>query len=795
MTDRAPFVQGACATALATILASGPAVAQEALPFPEPRGPEPGRTVALSTHERPEPVQRLPEDAPNILIIMLDDLGPALPSAYGGVINTPTLARVAEAGISFNRFHNSAMCSPTRAALLTGRNPQRAGFGQIAEFANGWDGYTGMWPASTASMARILGEYGYATAAFGKWHNTPPFDISRMGPFDRWPTGRLVGFDYFYGFLGGEASQYEPAVVENTVRIGAPGGEDYHFSEDMTDKAVAWMRNHKAVHPDQPFFVYWTPGASHGPHHIFPEWADRYAGRFDEGWEVLREELIESQKDFGWIPEDAGSTPLPEGLTAWEDIPEEQRAFQTRLMEVFAGFTEHVDTEAGRLLDEIEALGEWDNTLIFYIWGDNGSSAEGQNGTISELMAQNGIVTDIADHIRVLDEELGGLRALGGPKTDNMYNAGWAWAGSAPYPATKLVAGYFGGTRTPLAVSWPARIEPDGEIRTQFYHVIDIVPTIYEILDITPPRTVDGVGQEPIDGVSMLAAIEDASAPENKEEQYFEVMGSRAYYRDGWIASVFGPRVPWVPGVDPHIVDWTPDDDTWSLYDLNSDFSQSVNVADEHPELLQEMKDGFDRLARENKVYPVGGGLWSWVLHPEDAPRNLATEFTYGQDIYSLPEGAAPPLGTRSTLVEIDLVIEPEDEGVLYAMGAYTGGLALWIEDGTLTYEYNKFMIERTRISSSEPLPTGEVLLEIESRRGDGRTAPMEVIIRANGETIAQGRVPETASVGFTANDSFDVGRDTQSPVSEAYFDRAPFVYTGTINQFHAQVMPAALTD
>jgi arylsulfatase A-like enzyme len=777
------------------LLAAGPAMAQEALPFPEPRGPEPQRTMQLSTHERPEPVNRLPEDAPNILIIMLDDLGPALPSAYGGVINTPTLARVAEAGISFNRFHNTAMCSPTRAALLTGRNPHRAGFGQIAEFANGWDGYTGMWPASTASMARVLGEYGYATAAFGKWHNTPPSDISRMGPFDRWPTGRLVGFDYFYGFLGGEASQYEPAIVENTVRIGAPGGEDYHFSEDIADKAIAWMRNHKAVHPDQPFFVYWTPGASHGPHHIFPEWADRYAGRFDEGWEVLREELIESQKDFGWIPEDAGSTPLPEGLTAWEDIPEEQRAFQTRLMEVFAGFTEHVDTEAGRLLDELEAMGEFDNTLIFYIWGDNGSSAEGQNGTISELMAQNGIVTDIADHIRVLDEELGGLRALGGPKTDNMYNAGWAWAGSAPYPATKLVAGYFGGTRTPLAVSWPARIEPDGEIRTQFYHVIDIVPTIYEILDITPPRTVDGVGQEPIDGVSMLAAIEDASAPENKEEQYFEVMGSRAYYRDGWIASVFGPRVPWVPGVDPHIVDWTPDDDTWSLYDLNSDFSQSVNVADEHPELLQEMKDGFDRLARENKVYPVGGGLWSWVLHPEDAPRNLATEFTYGQDIYSLPEGAAPPLGTRSTLVELDVELAPDSEGVLYALGAYAGGLTLFVKDGVLTYEYNTFMIYRTHISTTEPLPVGRVQLEIESRLGEGRNAPMDVVLRADGEVIAEGRVPVTASVGFTPNDSFDVGRDTQSPVSEAYFDDAPFIYNGTIHSFHARVLQDAVVE
>ncbi|MBD9529577.1 arylsulfatase [Paracoccus sp. PAR01] len=767
---------------LAMLLAA-PALAQNILPFPEQPGIKAERTMQLSTYERPAQVNRLPANAPNILIIMLDDVGPALPSAYGGVINTPTLARVAESGVSYNRFHNSAMCSPTRASLLTGRNPHRIGFGQIAEFANNWDGYSGAWPANTASVAKVLGYYGYATSAFGKWHNTPSAEISRMGPYDRWPTGRLVGFDYFYGFLAGEASQWEPAVVENTTRLDLQHGESYHFTEDMTSKALAWLRNHNAVSPDQPFMMYWAPGASHGPHQIFKEWADKYKGRFDEGWDELREKLFEGQKAAGWLPEDATLTPRPDNLAGWDSIPEDERDFQRRLMEVYAGFTEHADTQAGLIIDELEKTGKLDNTLIFYVWGDNGSSAEGQNGTIAELLAQNGIKTEVKDHIRVLNEELGGLDALGGHKTDNMYHAGWAWAGSAPYQSLKLVAAHFGGTRTPLAVSWPKSIEHDGQIRSQFYHVNDIVPTIYDILDITPPGVVDGVEQSPIDGVSMLASLEDAAAPENKPDQFFEVMGSRSYYKDGWIASVMGPRIPWVPGIDPKIRDWNPDDDTWELYNLNADFSQSKNIAAENPEKLVEMIAGFDTAAQANSAYPVGGGLWSMVLHPEDAPHNKATSFTYSQDTYGIPEGSAAGLGTRSNLLKLSFENMAGLEGVLYALGAYSGGVALWLEDGKLTYEYNKFMIERTRLST-DTLPEGKIDLEVESVKDAPGTAGMNVVIRVNGQELASGRVPETASIGFTPNDSFDVGRDTQSPVSSAYYDRAPFAFTGKIDSF-----------
>lgn len=770
-----------------SMMMPGSVNAQESLPFPPAPGPKAERTMEASTYAKREVPNHLPADAPNILIIMLDDVGPALPATYGGVINTPTLSKVAETGVSYNRFHNAAMCSPTRAALLTGRNQHRSGFGQIAEFANAWDGYTGAWPATTASVAKVLGYYGYATSAFGKWHNTPSTDISRMGPYDRWPTGHMVGFDYFYGFLGGEASQWEPAIVENTTPVmPSHDGKEYHFTEDMTDKALSWLRNHRAVTPDQPFLMYWAPGAAHGPHHIFKEWADKYKGKFDDGWDAMREKVFAQQKELGWLPNDTELTPRPNSMAAWGSIPEDEKPFQRRLMEVFAGFVEHADTQAGRLLDELDRMGVRDNTLIFYIWSDNGSSAEGQSGTISELLAQNGVQTEIKDHIRVMNE-LGGLDALGGKKTDNMYHAGWAWAGSAPFQSTKLVAAHFGGTRTPLAVSWPKSIKHDPTPRSQFYHVNDIVPTIYDVLDITPPKLVDGVSQEVLDGVSMAATFSDAAAPENKPNQYFEVMGSRGYYQDGWFASVFGPRVPWKPGIDPSIAKWSPDNDTWELYDLNEDFSQARDLAKENPEKIKEMVTAFNATAEANKVFPVGGGLWSMVLHPEDAPQNPATEFFYTQDVVGLPEASAAKVGIFSNLATVDLELTPESEGVVYAVGSYAGGMTVFVDKGKLTYEYNLFEIERTRIESSKSLPTGKVRLEVETHRGEGHTAPLDIVIRANGEVVASGKVPRSASIGFTPNDTFDVGMDSYSPVSEAYFDRAPFKFNDKIEGMHVK--------
>ena len=525
---------------------------QDVLPFsPTPSASIAGRTMQESVYaQRVEP-RHLPEDAPNILIVLIDDAGPGLPSTFGGEVRTDTLTRIHEEGIGYNRFHTTAMCSPTRASLLTGRNHHRIGNGQIAELANDWDGYSGKIPKSSALAAEVLKDYGYATAAFGKWHNTPAVETTKTGPFDNWPTG--LGFEYFYGFLAGEASQYEPNLVRNTTSVLPPRTPEqgYHLSEDLADDAIGWLRNHKALAADKPFFMYWASGCLHGPHHVMKEWADRYAGKFDDGWDAYRERVFHRAKEKGWIPQEAQLTPRDPRMAAWDDIPEEEKPFQRRLMEVAAGYAEHVDVQVGRLVDEVERLGYGENTLVFYIWGDNGSSGEGANGTISELLSQNGIPTTIDMHLKALDE-LGGLDVLGSPKTDNQYHAAWAWAGSTPYKGMKLLASHLGGTRNPMAVRWPAQITPDARPRAQFHHCNDLVPTIYEVLRITPPRVVNGIPQDPIDGTSIAYTFNDPDAKGRLLTQYFEIMGSRAIYHDGWMASRLRTTRP----LDPRRASW-----------------------------------------------------------------------------------------------------------------------------------------------------------------------------------------------------------------------------------------------
>ena len=470
------------------------------------------------------------------------------------------------------------MCSPTRAALLTGRNHHHVGAGQIAEFACDFDGYIGEIPKETATIAQILSEYGYNTGAFGKWHNTPITHLTTMGPFDQYPTG--LGFRHFYGFLAGENSQYEPRLYENTNPIEPPKTpeEGYHLTEDMAEQAIKFIRTNQALSPEKPMFIWFTPGAVHGPHHVPKEWADKYKGKFDDGWEALREETFKRQKEMGWIPENAELTPIDPTMQKWEDIPEEHRAFQTRLMEVYAGFLEHTDAQYGKVVDELERQGLLDNTLIFYINSDNGASAEGMAGTISELLAQNGMVSTVDEHIEVLNRDYGGLDALGSPKLDSMYHHGWAWAGDTPFKSTKLIAAHFGGTRTPLVISWPKNIKPDSKPRDQFHHVIDIAPTIYEVLGITPPVLYNGVKQDEIDGDLMAYTFERADVPEQKSPQYFEIMGSRGVYYKGWFAGAFGPRTPWLADMSG-LFGWDPDDDEWELYNLKEDFSLGSPVA------------------------------------------------------------------------------------------------------------------------------------------------------------------------------------------------------------------------
>jgi arylsulfatase len=612
--------------------------------------------------------RRLPADAPNILVVLIDDAGPGLPSTYGGEVRTDTLTRVQNDGIGYNRFHTTAMCSPTRASLLTGRNHHRIGNGQIAELANDWDGYAGEIPKSSALAAEVLKDYGYATAAFGKWHNTPAIETTAAGPFHNWPTGN--GFEYFYGFLAGEASQYEPNLVRNTTVVLPPRTPEqgYHLSEDLADDAIAWLHRHRSFEPDKPFFMYWASGCLHGPHHVMKEWADRYAGKFDDGWDAYRERVFHRAKESGWLPPETELTPRDPRMPAWDEIPESERPFQRRLMEVAAGFAEHADVQVGRLIDEVDRLGYGDNTLVFYIWGDNGSSGEGQNGTISELLAQNGIPTTVDMHIRALDE-LGGLDVLGSPKVDNQYHAGWAWAGSTPYKGMKLLASHLGGTRNPMAIRWPARITPDPTPRSQFHHCNDLVPTIYEVLGITPPRVVNGIPQDPIDGVSFAYTFDQPDAPGRLLTQYFEIMGSRAIYHDGWMASAFGPRPPWVPGLPPGIADWTPDHDQWELYNLDEDWAQAHDLAADMPDKLAQLKETFAIEAARNSVYPIGGGLWTVVFHPELRISTPYREWNFTGDITRMPEFCAPALGTRANVVTINADVPAGANGVLYALG------------------------------------------------------------------------------------------------------------------------------
>lgn len=768
-----------------------PAGAQEVLPFPAKQsGSIAGRTIQESVYSPAPAVSRLPKGAPNVIIFLVDDAGPGLPSTLGGEVHTPTMDRLRSQGIGYNRFHTTAMCSPTRGSLLTGRNHHRIGAGQIAELANDWDGYSGTQPKSSAMVGEVLKNYGYHTAAWGKWHNTPAEQTTAAGPFDYWPTG--YGFEYFYGFLAGEASQYEPNLVRNTtvVHPNKPkDGKPYHLTEDLAGDAITWLQQHKAFTPNKPFFMYWASGAIHGPHHVMKEWADKYKGKFDDGWDNYRERVFKNAKAKGWIPQNAQLTPRHPTMASWDSIPEDEKPFQRRLMEVAAGYAEHVDTYIGKVVDEVERLGYGENTLILYIWGDNGSSAEGQNGTISELLAQSGIPSTVKMHINALNQ-LGGLDVLGSPKTDNQYHAGWAWAGSTPFKGTKLLAAYFGGTRNPMIVRWPAKIKPDATPRAQFLHCIDVVPTIYDAVGIKPPSVINGIPQDPFDGVSFASTFNDAKAKEVRHTQYFEIMGSRGIYQDGWFASALGPRLPWVPGLPKGFFDekgqvaWTPDKDKWELYNLNEDWSQANDLAEQMPEKLAQMKEVFTMEFSRNKGYPIGGGLFIPVMRPDLRISTPYTEWTFSGDINRMPEFTAPALGNKENVVTIDADIPANASGCLYKLGAFAGGLTCYVKDGILSYEYNLFEIQRTQIKAKEKLAAGKAKIEVVTKYAVKKPAgPLDITLKVNGQEVAKGNVPVSAPLLFTANDCLDIGIALGSPVSPDYFDRAPFKFNGTINE------------
>ncbi len=751
------------------------------LPFP----PRPMESVTKprlqdSTMKWPTEPQRLAKDAPNILIILLDDVGFGVADTFGGEVHTPTLTKLAQQGLKYNAFHTTAICSPTRAAILTGRNHTRVGSGTIAERAVAFDGYTGIIPKEAATVAEVLKHYGYVTSAFGKWHNTPATETTAIGPKDRWPNG--YGFDYFYGFLAGETSQWEPRLVENYNTVEPPHDDPkYHLTEDMVNKALAWIDDRQSYAPDKPFLMYWAPGAAHGPHHIWPEWADKYKGKFDDGWDAYRERVHKRQLDMGIIPPGTKLTPRDPTMAAWADIPDNQRAFQRRGMELFAGFVEHTDVQIGRIVDGLEKRGLRENTLILYIVGDNGSSSEGQQGSISELLAQNNIPNTVEQQLAAL-EKLGGLPALGTYKTDNMYHAGWAWAGCTPFKSTKLVDAHFGGTRNPMVISWPKRIKPDPAVRSQFTHCVDIAPTIFDLLKITPPKSVNGHQQIKIDGHSFAGTFDTTDAPETNTVQFFDNNGSRAIYKDGWMACAFGPFYPWnTPASLPRLAKWDSATDEWELYNLKEDFSQANDLAASNPAKLAELQKEFIALAEDNKAFPIGAGNWL-RLHPEDRVSTPYRSWTFNANTRRMPEFTAPGVGRESNTVTIELEVPENADGVLYALGGAGGGVTLYFDKGKLVYLYNMMIIEQYSASSGEVVAPGKRNIKVVTEiAGPGKSGTVKLMV--DDKEVAGTELKRTVPAAFSASETFDVGADLGSTVSLEYAERRPFEFNGKIDR------------
>jgi arylsulfatase A-like enzyme len=768
-------------TAFLLLLFSFQVKAQEVLPFPPvPSASVTNETLAESKHIRRAEPEHLPKDAPNILIVLMDDVGFGTASTFGGAINTPTFSKVYNEGIAYNEFHTTAICSPTRASILTGRNHTRVGNGTIAERAVDWDGFTGIIPKEAATVAEVLKNYGYSTSAYGKWHNTPANQTTAAGPFNYWPNN--YGFEHFYGFLAGETSQYEPRLVNDFTPIEPPkttkDGKEYHLTTDLADNAISWLNQHKAFAADKPFLLYFAPGAGHAPHHIMKEWADKYKGKFDDGWDAYREKTFKRQKELGVIPANTKLTPRDKTQPSWESIPKSERAFQTRMMEVFAGFVEHADMEIGRVLKTIEDNGQKENTLVFFIWGDNGSSAEGQNGSISELLAQNGVSNTIQDQMAALDK-VGGLDALGGPFLENNYHASWAWAGNTPFKYTKLIASHFGGTQNMMVVSWPKGIKSDKIYRQQFHHVNDIVPTIYDVLNITPPKMVNGIKQMKIDGVSMKYTFANPKAPEVSKTQFFDNNGSRGVYKDGWYACTFGPLYPWIPA-QPGLDKWDSTKDVWELYNIKEDFSQFNNLAAKNPEKLKELQGIYSQEAKDNLAFPEGAGIWL-RLHPEDVIASPYTSWTFDENTERMPEFSAPGIGKRSTKVVVDMEVKDNTSGVLFAMGGDGGGVTCFMENGKLFFEYNMLIIERYFSTEGQKIPSGkhtvELLTSIPKPGGPGT-----VTITLDGKPYSVCEIKRAVPVAFTASETFDVGKDLGGSVSMRYHEKAPFKFDGKIN-------------
>ena len=736
-----------------------------------------------------------PEGSPNVLVVLIDDAGFGNPSTFGGPIDTPHYDRMAEEGLRYNRFHVTAMCSPTRASLLTGRNHHAVGMGGIPEFSGGFPGYSAMLPRDAAPFPKVLKENGYSTAAIGKWHLTPEGEQGPAGPFDHWPNG--WGFDYYWGFLAPEAGQFDTMVAENQKFIGVQEGKDgepFYFPEAMTDQAIDWLHGVRGHKSQKPWMLYYSTGCSHAPHHVWKEWSEKYKGRFDQGWDKLREETFERQKKLGVVPADAELTPRDELMPAWDSLDENSKRVFARQMEVYAGYSENADHHVGRLLNAIEEMGELQDTLVVWIWGDNGASLEGTpTGTFNEGTMVNGLPLTDEEQMQ-LTLKWGGLEAWGTEMMYPHYSTAWAWAGNTPFQWGKQVGSHLGGTRNPLVVRFPRDVKDAGGLRSQFTHVSDIGPTILDIVGIPQPRSVDGVDQQPMTGVTFADSLTDANAPEAHTQQYFENFGNRAMYKDGWWLSMRMPRIPW--RLDPELLKkfapgvWKPDEDPVELYYLPVDFSQANDLSEAHPEKVKELQDLFWEEAEKYKVKPLLAGFSPFfgILPPLGAQ----TVTTYYGDVQNVAPGAVPRVYNHSYTITADLHIpDGGAEGVIVADASHLGGFSLFVQDGKLKHTYAFLGVFEYRQESKESLPTGDVNVQMVFRADEAAPAtPGDVTLLVNGEPVGSGRMDHTVPFGFSGYAGLDVGRDNGLVVDRSYAEKAPFVFTGTVKKVVFDVAP-----
>jgi arylsulfatase len=771
-----------------------PASAQEVLPYPpQPFKGKIGRTAAESTPDFPKPITA-PKGAPNVLLILTDDVGFGASSTFGGAIPTPTFDKLANAGLRYNTFHTTALCSPTRAALITGRNHHTNATGVITEMGTGFPGYNSLMPKSSGTVGEILKQNGYNTAWFGKNHNVPDWQTSQAGPFDLWPTA--LGFEYFYGFIGGDTDQWHSAIFEGTRPIEAEeqrGPDPKHFDELMAGKAIAWIRQQHSLAPDKPFFVYYAPGLTHAPHHAPKEWIAKFNGQFDQGWDKLREETLARQIKLGVVPAGTQLTPRPKEIPAWDSQTADHKRLFARMMEVYAASLAYVDYNIGRVIQAVEDTGELDNTLIVYIQGDNGASGEGTlQGLSNEVgVAGNGVEETIPYLLSIMDD-------LGGPLTYNHYPVGWAHAMDTPFQWTKQVASHFGGTRNGLVISWPKRIKQTGEVRSQFSSVIDITPTILEAAAVKAPAMINGVKQTPIEGFSLVYSFDNAKAPTHHKSQYFELMGNRGVYDNGWMANTTPLKLPWAK-VSLDAPTPNPDDFKWELYHVAQDFSQANNLAAQNPAKLKELQATFELEAKKYNVYPLDSSLAERMdvrLRPS-LTRGRST-FTYYPGTIRIPEGAAPDMKNKDFIVTADVEIPAGGaDGVLITQGGRFGGWGLLLRDGKPEFDYafSNQPQHKYRVTSNEKLSPGKHTIKFDFKYdGPGMGKSGVGMLSVDGKQVAQGKIERTIPTRFSLDETMDIGEDTGTPVVEDYANKMPFKFTGVLKKVVIELGKSGLT-